>query len=148
MNGKAKHKYYYEEDIDVTFTNSGSEDVFCNYYGNAYYPGNGITDCASLYAYYGSPFTASSDVLLTEPGRIRGEYSGWAAYIDLNYAINDQAKRNDDKIVADEADNRNLGFRDQQIAQQATDEIADQEGQPMNAGHGFIGDELYHQPVD
>jgi iron complex outermembrane recepter protein len=81
---------YYEEDIDVTFTNSGAEDNFCNYYGNAYYPGNGITDCASLYAYYGSPFTASSDGLLTEPGRIRGEYSGWAVYVDLNYAINEQ----------------------------------------------------------
>ncbi len=81
---------YYKENIDVTFTNSGAEDNFCNYYGNAYYPGNGITDCASLYAYYGSPFTASSDGLLTEPGRVRGKYSGWAAYIDLNYAINDQ----------------------------------------------------------
>lgn len=81
---------YYKEKIDVTFALSGEENHFCNYYGNAYYPGNGITDCASLYAYYGSPFTASSDGLLTEPGRVRGEYSGWATYIDLNYAINEQ----------------------------------------------------------
>ncbi len=81
---------YYEEDIDTLFTNSGAEDNFCNYYGNAYYPGNGITDCASLYAYYGSPFSPSPDGLLTEPGRVRGDYSGWAAYVDLNYAVNDQ----------------------------------------------------------
>lgn len=81
---------YYEEDIEATFINSGAEDNFCNYYGNAYYPGNGITDCASLYAYYGSAFTASPDGLLTEPGTIKGKYKGWAAYIDLSYAINDQ----------------------------------------------------------
>ncbi len=80
---------FYQEDIDVVFTNSGAEDLFCAYYGNYYYPGQGITDCASLYAYYGSPFTASSDGLLTEPGRIVGDYSGWAAYVDLNFAVSD-----------------------------------------------------------
>ena len=69
------------------FTNSGAEDAFCNYYGNYYYPGEGITDCASLYAYYGSPFTPSPDGLLREPGRIIGDYSGWAAYVDLSYDV-------------------------------------------------------------
>ena len=78
---------YYQEDIDTVFTNSGSEDAFCNYYGNAYYPGQGITDCASLYAYYGSPFTSSPDGLLTEPGRIVGDFSGWAAYVDLSLDV-------------------------------------------------------------
>ena len=80
---------YYEEEIDAAFALSGAEDAFCNYYGNAYYPGNGITDCASLYAYYGSPFTASSDGLLTETGRAIGDYKGWSAYVDLAYEVND-----------------------------------------------------------
>ncbi|NOX68811.1 MAG: TonB-dependent receptor [Gammaproteobacteria bacterium] len=81
---------YYKENIDTLFTLSGDEDVFCNYYGNYYYPGNGISDCASLYAYYGSPFTPSSDGLLTEPGRVVGEFTGWAAYVDMNYEVTEQ----------------------------------------------------------
>lgn len=80
---------YYKEEIDTLFAMSGSEDAFCNYYGNYYYPGNGISDCASLYAYYGSPFTPSPDGTLTEPGRVLGEFSGWAAYIDLTYEFSD-----------------------------------------------------------
>lgn len=77
---------YYEEDIDTIFTNSGSEDLFCQYYGNAYgYPNSGCVD------YYGAGyFTPSPDGLLSESGRIVGEYSGWAAYVDLTYAFNDQ----------------------------------------------------------
>lgn len=78
---------YYEEEIDALFALSGAEDNFCNYYGNYYYPDAGITDCASQYAYYGSPFTPSSDGLLTEPGRVIGEFTGWAAYVDLNYQL-------------------------------------------------------------
>lgn len=81
---------YYKEEIDVLFTLAGSEDAFCNYYGNYYYPGNGITDCASLYAYYGSPFTPSSDGLLAEPGRVIGEFTGWAAYVDLGYEFTEK----------------------------------------------------------
>ena len=81
---------YYKEEIDTLFTMSGSEDAFCNYYGNYYYPGVGITDCATLFAYYGSPFTPSSDGQLTEPGRAIGEFSGWAAYVNLNYDVNDK----------------------------------------------------------
>ena len=82
---------FYKEEIDTLFTNSGDEDAFCNYYGNYYYPGNGITDCASYYDYFypGSPWPASPDGLLTEPGRVIGEYTGWAAYLDLTYAITD-----------------------------------------------------------
>ncbi len=80
---------YYKENIDVLFNMSGSEDAFCNYYGNYYYPGQGITDCASYYYYFGSPFTASPDGNLTEPGRVIGEYTGWAAYLDLSYDISD-----------------------------------------------------------
>ncbi|MEM1433089.1 MAG: TonB-dependent receptor [Pseudomonadota bacterium] len=80
---------YYKEDIDTLFRFSGDEDLQCQYYGFAY---NGITfsGCADLYAYYGSPFASSADGQLVETGRIRGEYSGWAAYVDLEYAITPQ----------------------------------------------------------
>ncbi len=81
---------YYKEDIDVKYTSIGDEDIFCQYYGAAYNDGQTFTGCAELYAYYGSPFTASADGRLTETGRIVGEYSGWGAYVDLNYAITDR----------------------------------------------------------
>jgi len=83
---------YYKENIDTVFTNSGNEDLFCNYYGNYYYPGNGITDCASYYDYFypGSPWPASPDGTLTEPGRVVGKYTGWAAYLDLTYNFTDR----------------------------------------------------------
>ncbi len=82
---------FYQENIDVMFANTGSEEAFCAYYG-AYY---GYTDCASYVGYwsyvYGIPaFTPSSDGLLNETSRARGDYQGWAAYIDLSYQINDQ----------------------------------------------------------
>ena len=82
---------FYREEIDTLFTNSGDEDLFCNYYGNYYYPGEGITDCASYYDYLypGSPWTPSPDGTLTEPGRIVGDYQGWAAYVDLSYRFTD-----------------------------------------------------------
>jgi iron complex outermembrane receptor protein len=80
---------FYQEDIDTLFVNSGAEDNFCNYYGNYYYPGNDITDCQSYYDYLGYPWEPSPDGLLTEPGRIIGEYTGWAAYVDLSYAFTD-----------------------------------------------------------
>ncbi len=87
---------FYKEEIDTLFTNSGAEDNFCNYYGNYYFPGAGITDCQSYYDYYNSyygyplyPWEPSPDGLLTEPGRIIGEYTGWAAYLDLTYALTD-----------------------------------------------------------
>jgi iron complex outermembrane recepter protein len=82
---------FYKEDIDTLFVNSGAEDNFCNYYGNYYYPGNGISDCQSYWAYIypGSTWTPSSDGNLTEPGRVIGDYKGWAGYVDLTYAFSD-----------------------------------------------------------
>lgn len=80
---------YYKETIDTKFTFIGDEDRFCQYYGNYYYPGNDFTGCEDLYAYYGYDFTPSSDGTLTEPARIKGNYSGWAAYANLDYAISD-----------------------------------------------------------
>lgn len=81
---------YYKEEIDTLFEFGGSEDIFCQYYGYYYNYGMTFTGCADLYAYYGSPFTSSPDGVLRETGRIVGEYTGWAAYVDLTYAITDQ----------------------------------------------------------
>ncbi|MEM9742965.1 MAG: TonB-dependent receptor [Pseudomonadota bacterium] len=79
---------FYREDIDALFSFEASEDLMCAYYGYAY---NGITfsGCADLYAYYGSPFSSSADGRLIETGRIKGQYEGWAAYVDFDYAFND-----------------------------------------------------------
>ncbi|NNF67074.1 MAG: TonB-dependent receptor [Gammaproteobacteria bacterium] len=80
---------YYKENIDALFRFSGAEDLFCQYYGYYYNSGMTFSGCADLYAYYGSPFSPSADGLLTETGRIIGDYSGWAAYVDLSFAASD-----------------------------------------------------------
>ncbi len=80
---------FYREELESTFVNSGAEDTFCNYYGNYYYPGEGITDCQSYYDYVGYVWTPSSDGNLFEPGTITGKYTGWAAYADLNFQFTD-----------------------------------------------------------
>lgn len=79
---------YYREEIDTLFRFVGEEDFFCQYYGY-YYNGITFTGCADLYAYYGSPFT-SVNGLLTETGRIRGEYDGWGAYVDVNLELGER----------------------------------------------------------
>jgi len=81
---------YYKENIDTLFEFSGEEDFFCQYYGYAYNSGMTFNGCADLYAYYGSAFSPSADGLLRETGRIKGEFSGWAAYVDLTYEVSDQ----------------------------------------------------------
>ncbi len=80
---------YYDEDIDAEFANAGAEDSMCQYYGFAE-NGQTFSGCSELYAYYGSPFTASADGMLVEPGIINGDYKGWGAYVDLTYSIADQ----------------------------------------------------------
>ena len=80
---------FYREELESTFVNSGAEDSFCNYYGNYYYPGEGITDCQSYYDYQGYVWEPSSDGNLFEPGTITGKYTGWAAYADLNFQFTD-----------------------------------------------------------
>lgn len=81
---------YYKEEIDTLFRNTSSEDIMCQYYGYYYNAGMTFTGCADLYAYYGSPFTPAADGLLIETGRIVGEYTGWAAYVDLDFAITEE----------------------------------------------------------
>jgi iron complex outermembrane receptor protein len=81
---------YYKEEIDTLFEFAGQEDFFCQYYGYYYNYGMTFTGCSDLYAYYGSPFTPSADGVLRETGRIVGDYSGWAAYVDLTYELTQQ----------------------------------------------------------
>ncbi len=68
---------YYREEIDALFTQHASEDAMCAYYlgdtCSAYYPG----------------FTYSPGGLV-ERNRTKGNYDGWASYVDLSYAFNDQ----------------------------------------------------------
>ncbi|TDG15435.1 TonB-dependent receptor [Seongchinamella unica] len=78
---------YYKEDIDVVFNSIGAEDYFCQYYGNYYYPGNDFSGCQDLYDYYEYDFTPNPEGLLHESGRVKGEYEGWATYVNLDYYI-------------------------------------------------------------
>ena len=78
---------YYEEKIDTRFNFSGREDFFCQYYGYYYNYGMTFSGCEDLYAYYGSEFTPSADGRLVETGRIKGDYSGWATYVNANYFL-------------------------------------------------------------
>lgn len=80
---------YYKEEIDTLFSFLGEEDFFCQYYGNYYYPGNDFTGCQDLYDYYEYDFTPQPDGLLRETGRIKGDYNGWATYVNLDYYITD-----------------------------------------------------------
>lgn len=76
---------YYDENIDVLFSQHGNEDLMCNFYLNYY----GFSNCSDYFAYYGYVFTPSPDDLL-EQNRIRGRYHGWAAYIDTTYKFSEQ----------------------------------------------------------
>lgn len=73
---------YYKEDIDALFSQRIGEEVICS----AYY----YYTCSELFAYYGyAEFTPSNNEI-TESNRVRGDYEGWGAYLDLNYAVNDR----------------------------------------------------------
>ena len=61
---------HYKEEIDTEFTFTGDEDMFCQYYGNAYYAeyaGYQFSDCEQLYVdYFGYEFASQPDGLLAE----------------------------------------------------------------------------------
>lgn len=76
---------FYDENIDVLFSQGADEDVMCAYYLSYY----GFNDCASYFAYYGYVFTPSPEGLL-ERNQVRGRYHGWAGYVDLNYKLTDK----------------------------------------------------------
>ncbi len=75
---------YYNEEIDVLFSQHGNEDFFCSFYLSYY----GFNDCASYFAYYGYAFTPSPDGLL-ERNQVRGRYHGFAAYVDTTLKLSE-----------------------------------------------------------
>ena len=75
---------YYREKIDALFTQQGNEEVMCVYYLSYY----GFEGCADYLAYYGYSFTPNPDGLV-ERNRVKGDYDGWAAYVDLSYAFSE-----------------------------------------------------------
>jgi iron complex outermembrane receptor protein len=104
----------YEENIDYHVTSAVEEEVICNYYSYFYtqafyeeyygYPNSGIRmNCSDYFDYiqyywdtyyptYGitvGPFVPTADGMLTEDTFVDGKFTGWAAYADLSYAIND-----------------------------------------------------------
>jgi iron complex outermembrane receptor protein len=91
----------YEENLDYHVRSSVEEEVICNYYSYYYsayyYPGSGVAmSCSEYfdYLYYyeypvNVPFVSSSDGKLNEDTFVTGKYTGWAAYADLSYQIND-----------------------------------------------------------
>jgi iron complex outermembrane receptor protein len=77
---------YYQEDIEAKYRFAGEEELYCEYYGYAYY-GLDPSSCADLFDYYGYEWYPSSNGLLEETGKIVGDYEGWAAYLNLAYNI-------------------------------------------------------------
>ncbi len=92
---------YYREEIDVIFTSTTDEEAVCAYYGYYYF---GVDNCSDyfdeLQAYYDEvyypgyitvgTFTPTANGLMDERTFVDGRYKGWAAYVDLTYAINEQ----------------------------------------------------------
>ena len=90
----------YEENIDYQALSSADEEVICAYYGYYY----GVDNCSDYFDYFQSyydyyyypgyitvgPFVPSPNGRKDETTFINGKFTGWAAYVDLKYAINDQ----------------------------------------------------------
>ena len=90
----------YQEDLDYHVTSILEEEAICAYYGYYY----GVDNCADYFQYWqdywdyyypGSgiivgPFVPTSNGQMEEDTFIRGKFNGWAAYVDLSYAFNDQ----------------------------------------------------------
>ncbi|WP_439107331.1 TonB-dependent receptor [Congregibacter sp.] len=91
---------YYQEDIDTEFLGQQDEDLYCNiYWGdncqgvfdfyNNYYDG---AYAYVLYDYWGTyDWTPSPNGgLIDDWNRTVGSYSGWAAYVDLQFRFTEQ----------------------------------------------------------
>jgi len=90
----------YEENLDYHVTSSLEEEAICAYYGSYY----GAYNCTDYFDYwqaywdyyypaYGivvGPFSPTADGMMTENTFIDGKFSGYAAYVDLSYQLNDQ----------------------------------------------------------
>ena len=80
---------YYREELDAEFRNIGSEDLMCQYYLNPYAEAYGYdfyTGCSDYYY----DFYSSADGNLTEIGRIKGKYTGYAAYVNVDFDVTDR----------------------------------------------------------
>lgn len=91
---------FYDEKIDYKATSTSDEEAVCAYYG-AYY---GVDNCSDYFdywqAYYDAAyypgyitvgtFVPTANGLMEEVSYINGRFKGWAAYVDLTYALNDQ----------------------------------------------------------
>ena len=80
---------YYREELDAEFRNIGSEDLICQYYLNPYAEAYGYdfyTGCSDYYY----DFYSSADGNLTEIGRIKGKYTGYAAYVNVDFDVTDR----------------------------------------------------------
>ncbi|WP_411818507.1 TonB-dependent receptor [Hyphococcus sp. DH-69] len=76
---------YYNEEIDVLFTQAADEEVMCQYYLSYY----GINSCTEYFAYYYYSFTPNPDGLV-ESNQVRGRYHGFAAYVDATWQLSEQ----------------------------------------------------------
>ncbi|MEM1189332.1 MAG: TonB-dependent receptor [Pseudomonadota bacterium] len=82
---------YYSEDIDTTFTNIQSEDVYCDLYLNYYlYAGQAYRGCQAYYDYAGYDFTPSSNGLINDRNETIGSYEGYSAYVEVGYEFSEQ----------------------------------------------------------
>ncbi len=76
---------YYEEDIETTFVNTQSEDVYCDLYLNYYYA-PAYRGCTGFYEdYYGYEFTPSTNGLINDANETIGAYRGYSAYLEVGY---------------------------------------------------------------
>ncbi len=87
---------FYDEDIDTDFLGRQDEDIYCNvYWGDTC---QGVFDYynASAYAYvlgdyFGTyTWTPSPTGYMEDWNRTLGRFSGWAAYVDLNYQFTEK----------------------------------------------------------
>ena len=94
----------YEENLDYHVLSALEEEAICTYYGSYY----GVYNCADYFQYWQDyydylntiypgyydwtvgPFVPTANGMMEENTFINGKYTGWAAYVDLSYRINDQ----------------------------------------------------------
>jgi len=84
---------YYNENLDALFTAQGDEDLLCSYYYNYYQMYYGVANPPNLAGTCLNDYYSGAqpvDVGLLEQGVVRGDYNGYAAFVDLTYAFNDQ----------------------------------------------------------
>ncbi|WOJ95829.1 TonB-dependent receptor [Congregibacter brevis] len=87
---------YYQEDIDTEFLGQQAEDVYCNvYWGDTcqglfdYYNYYGLSDYLVYYFGTSNWTPSANDGLIDDWNRTVGNFSGWAAYVDLQFEFSE-----------------------------------------------------------